>query len=126
MYDETLMTLNNCIECDKKIGPNEKMALIYKSKYGDLCVHAKECFAKYKKLLYSPEGIKDGIIIGICGWCAKPVRMRQEYYVGRTGVEGHKVNGQEKLHDFNTTFPSEENGHMVDISHKKCSDAANS
>ena len=108
-----------CVECHKEINLEEKRALIYRKELlGEYWVHTGECLENYKKLLIGPEAIKQGMILGICGICCKPVREKQRYQVGRIcpGID----HDSKTENPFYTTFPLSENKHFLVFEHEEC------
>jgi len=111
MLDKTFKPREKCIECDKEIQPEEKVVLMYKDGADECWIHAEPCLATYKKLLDSPEAKKQGIIIGLCDSCHKPIREKQDYTVGRNPTKKEYFNRREAVYGeshgcnlFNTAF----------------------
>ena len=124
MFEEVFMRLECCVVCNKEIKLEKKMVSIYRDEHCECWVHAGDCFRDYKKLLTGPAAIKQGIILGICDYCAKPVRDKQKYLAGRTGRKNENSVGANE-DPFLTTIPSNENGHFVSFVHEECLRLAN-
>jgi hypothetical protein len=67
-----------CMECKNEIKASEKRTRVYRDKSGQLWVHSK-CFESYEQTLIGSKAKKQGMILGVCGYCGKPVRERQKY-----------------------------------------------
>lgn len=118
MFDEEYMRLDTCVECHKEINLEERRVLIYQDElFGGHWIHAGECLEKYKKLLVGPEAVEQGMILGMCYICSKPVREKQRYLLGRTG-QRDCVSKTES--PFYTTFPSSENKQFLTFMHEEC------
>ena len=115
MFNEERMVLDRCVECGKGVAIGEKIVLIYEDSFGKYWAHNGECSTSYSKSLADPKDMKRGFIIGICGRCAKPVRRKDEFEVGRTRL------GNMTHEDFLTTIPQKD---AIDFMHTKCADEA--
>jgi len=118
-YDYERMCLDICIECGKEIAVEEERVLIYQDYFGEYWVHWEECLENYKKLLIGPEAIEQGLILGICYICCKPVRQKQRYLVGRT-KQGQRPTASKTDDPFYTAFPSSENKDFLLFAHEEC------
>jgi len=121
MFEEITYHPDLCLECHEGIKPGDKAIEVkFDSEYRNF-VHVGECWEKYKPYLFDDNEIKKGIIIGICGWCVKPVRNEQEFYVGRIYRQRE---GDSTADDIYSTYPGKHNGHELSFSHKECEDKA--
>lgn len=119
-FDEILVKIYSCVVCDKVIELEEKSTLVHQDECGECWVHPGECYAKYHKLLHSPEAKKQGTILGICDFCAEPIREKHRYVVGRIAARKAQEDCAGKEDPFLTTFPSRLN---ISLAHNKCADA---
>ena len=105
------MEPEHCMECYKVIKMREKMVLIYKDDSREFWVHDGECYSKYSESLTHPEARKDGIVIGICELCLKPVRYDHPFDVSRD----EHVNTDRSV--FETTMPQK---NAIRFTHRQC------
>ena len=117
MWLEEYVRLERCMVCHQDIHIGEKRVLIYRDEGGRYWVHAGECLENYKRLLTDLKEIEQGLILGMCDLCTKPVRSKQSYTVNRSGC---KLSDLGKEGSCYTTFPASENNPPLNFRHKKC------
>ena len=121
VYHEVYMRLYLCVECGEDIQVGEEMVCVYKDDFrGECWVHSGECLENYMKSVTGPEAVKQGMILGLCDACAKPIRENQKYAIG-TLAKSIERNLGKRLGAL-ATIPSSENGIYVYFQHLDCKD----
>lgn len=122
LFDEIFNRPESCVICYEDIGINDKQVLVHIFDNHVTCwVHAGKCCQEYKKLLDSPEAIKEGCIFGVCAVCARPVRSKQHYILTRMSSRcaGDYKDSESINRELFTTMPLPQ---CVDLCHYECNE----
>lgn len=119
MFKEEYLRLERCGICHEEIMPNEKMAMVHEEDSNKFFVHSEECLDSYKDALFSPKAMSQGMIIGMCMVCCKPVRINQKYDITRTyDKDSIGTYGEDP-----TLYTFPDHKHEVRFVHKRCAKA---